>query len=232
MEPWEIYQIDHTLTDVIVVDSEHRRPIGRAWLTVVIDVCTRMVVAFWVGLDPPSILRTGAVIDLAVSSKSDWLHLHGYDYEWPAQGLPKIVHTDNGADFRAEVIQSALRDQGVKPKFRRQRRPHWGAHVERVIGTFMGKCRVLPGATQNSPKARGDYDSVGSASVLVSELHAWFAHEILGKYHLTPHGGLGGETPLDAWKCQTALKIDPLSASEIDPSVGCPGLAARRVAIS
>lgn len=32
--------------------------------------------------------------------------------------------------------------------------------------------------------------------------------------------------------CQTALKIDPLSASEIDPSVGCPGLAARRVAIS
>lgn len=32
--------------------------------------------------------------------------------------------------------------------------------------------------------------------------------------------------------CQTALKIDPLSASKIDPSVGCPGLAARRVAIS
>jgi len=40
------------------------------------------------------------------------------------------------------------------------------------------------------------------------------------------------KTDQDILACQTALKIDPLSASKIDPSVGCPGLAARRVAIS
>jgi transposase InsO family protein len=48
-----MYQIDHTLIDVIVIDSEHRKPIGRPWLTVVMDVRTRMVVGFWVGLEPP-----------------------------------------------------------------------------------------------------------------------------------------------------------------------------------
>jgi putative transposase len=213
--PWEMYQIDHTLTDVIVVDSEHLKPIGRAWLRVAIDVCTRMVVAFWVGLDPPSILRTGAVIDLAVTDKRDWLRMHGFSYEWPARGLCKVVHTDNGSDFRAEVIQSALRQQGVRPKFRRIRRPHLGAHVERLIGTFMGKCRMLPGATQNSPKARGDYDSAGSARVLVSELHAWFAHEILGNYHTHGHEGLGGEAPLEAWKRLTDGR-EPLMPDDPD----------------
>lgn len=51
--PNEVWQIDHTLVDVIVVDEEHRRPIGRPALTLAIDVCTRMVAGFYLSLDPP-----------------------------------------------------------------------------------------------------------------------------------------------------------------------------------
>jgi hypothetical protein len=36
----ELAQIDHTLADIIVVDELERRPIGRPWLTLVIDVAT------------------------------------------------------------------------------------------------------------------------------------------------------------------------------------------------
>ena len=44
--PMDLVQIDHTLVDVIVVDREHRQPIGRPWLTLAIDVKTRMVQDF------------------------------------------------------------------------------------------------------------------------------------------------------------------------------------------
>jgi len=40
--PLELVQIDHTLVDVIVVDEIDREPIGRPWLTLAIDVATRM----------------------------------------------------------------------------------------------------------------------------------------------------------------------------------------------
>jgi len=46
----EVVQIDHTPVDVIVVDRENRQPIGRPWLTLAVDVKTRMIAGFHVSL--------------------------------------------------------------------------------------------------------------------------------------------------------------------------------------
>ena len=47
-------QIDHTVMDLIVVDDRDRQPIGRPYLTVAIDVCSRCLVGMVVTLEPPS----------------------------------------------------------------------------------------------------------------------------------------------------------------------------------
>ncbi len=39
----ELVQIDHTLADLILVDSRRRRPIGRPWLSAAIDVAIRCI---------------------------------------------------------------------------------------------------------------------------------------------------------------------------------------------
>ena len=52
---YEIVQIDHTLVDVIVVDRAFRQPLQRPWLTLAIDVASRMVAGFYLTLEPPSI---------------------------------------------------------------------------------------------------------------------------------------------------------------------------------
>jgi hypothetical protein len=39
----------------------------------VIDVATRAVTSFYVGLEEPSIVRAAAAIDLGVQVKDDWL---------------------------------------------------------------------------------------------------------------------------------------------------------------
>lgn len=197
--PWEMYQIDHTLADVVVLDSTHLKPIGRPWLTLVMDVFSRMVVGFWVALDPPSILRAGTAMDLAVRPKEEWLVARGLNYPWPTSGLPRIVHSDNGSDFRSSAFRRALLNQGVQPKFRQRGKTHHGAHIERLIGHFMGRCRLLPGKTERSPLVRGHYDSNTSARVTLDDLETWFAHEILGRYHNKAHAGLNGQTPMDVW---------------------------------
>lgn len=45
--PLQIVQVDHTKADIFVVDDETRRPIGRPWLTLAMDVCSRMVTGFY-----------------------------------------------------------------------------------------------------------------------------------------------------------------------------------------
>jgi len=53
-EALQLLQIDHTLVDVVVVDEFDREPIGRPWLTLAIDVATRMVPGFHLTLEAPS----------------------------------------------------------------------------------------------------------------------------------------------------------------------------------
>ena len=45
--PLEIVQIDHTKADIFVVDEKSRKPIGRPWLTLAMDVFSRMVTGFY-----------------------------------------------------------------------------------------------------------------------------------------------------------------------------------------
>ena len=56
--PLEVVQMDHTKADVFVVDEETRQPLGRPWLTLAMDVCSRMVTGFYLTMDAPSRLDT------------------------------------------------------------------------------------------------------------------------------------------------------------------------------
>lgn len=200
--PWDVWQIDHTLADVIIIDREGR-PIGRPWLTVVIDVCTRMMAGFYVGLEPPSAIRVATTLDLAIAPKGPWLRRHRYDYDYPIEGLMKLLHSDRAKEFASPILVRALKNQGVETFLRPPGRTRFGGHIERLIGTLMGACRLLPGATHHSPTARGDYDSKASARLTLDQLQDYFAHEILGIYHHRVHSELG-VSPIDAWRSATA----------------------------
>ena len=199
--PWDVWQIDHTLADVIIVDRQGR-PIGRPWLTVVIDVCTRMIAGFYVGLEPPSAIRVATTLDLAVAPKGPWLKKHGYDYDYPIEGLMKLLHSDRAKEFASPILVRGLKNQGVETFLRPPGRTRFGGHIERLIGTLMGTCRLLPGATHHSPTARGDYDSKASARLTLDQLQDYFAHQILGIYHHRVHSELG-VSPIDAWRAAT-----------------------------
>jgi len=69
-QPLEIVQVDHTRTDIIVVDEETREPIGRPWLTLAIDVFSRMVTGFYLTMDAPSRLSVSLCLLHSVFDKS------------------------------------------------------------------------------------------------------------------------------------------------------------------
>jgi putative transposase len=90
--PLDVLQMDHTPVDVIVVDNEHRLPIGRPWLSLAIDVAARMVAGFHVSLWAPSALSVSLTLSHAVLSKTDWLaDRELQNLEWPVAGLPRTI---------------------------------------------------------------------------------------------------------------------------------------------
>ena len=138
--PMELLQIDHTPVDIIVVDQHKRLPIGRPWLTLAIDVRTRMVAGFHVSLWSPSTISVSLALSQAVLPKTCWLADRELQtLEWPVHGLPRTIHVDNakrvlppkrwfgGARSMASVW-STVRLGGRTSE----------ASIERLIGTMMG----------------------------------------------------------------------------------------------
>jgi putative transposase len=197
--PLSLVQIDHTLVDVIVVDSETRAPIQRPWLTLAIDVCTRCVAGFHLSLEPPSATSVALCLTQAVLPKEGWLAERNIDAEWPVQGLIERLHLDNAKEFRSEALKRGCEEYGIGIDHRPVRTPHYGGHIERLIGTMMGKVHLLPGTTFSDIRVKGDLDPEKTAAMTLEEVERWLGHAIAGVYHRQLHRGIM-TTPLAAWQ--------------------------------
>lgn len=205
---FEVVQIDHTLVDVIVVDRAHRQPLQRPWVTLAIDVASRMVAGFYLTLEPPSALSVSLVIQHLVQRKLDWLDGLGIDADWPTSGLPETIHVDNAKEFRSKAMRRGAEEHGISLQYRPIGAPHYGGHIERLIGTMMGAAHLLPGSTFSNIKDRGDYDSVVNSAMTLDELEQWFALEIT-RYHAERHRSLG-IPPIAAWQEAVQMRDTPL----------------------
>jgi len=92
---------------------------------------------------------------MAVLPKNKFLAAQHIDFDWPCQGLPKAVHLDNAREFHSNALKRGCQEHGIEISFRPPGRPHFGGHIERLIGTMMGEVHLLPGTTFSSVAARG-----------------------------------------------------------------------------
>lgn len=190
--PLAVVQIDHTPVDLIVVDEQYRRPIGRPYLTLAIDVYSRCIPGFCLSLEPPSAVSAGLCLAHAVLDKDAWLaqrHLKG---PWPIWGKPDGIHLDNGAEFHSEALRRGCEQHGIAIVHRPMQRPHYGGTIERVLGTLMQLTHQLPGTTFSNLTERGTYDAEGRAVLTLAELEKWLTIAITQYYHHTWHRGLEG----------------------------------------
>lgn len=188
--PLEVIQIDHTPVDIILVDDVTRKPIGRPWVTIAIDVHTRMVCGYYFSLDAPSETSVAMCIAHAALPKENWLSAKGVDGEWKVWGLPRKIHVDNGADFRTETLKQACLTYNIAIEYRPVRQPHYGGHIERLIGTFMNKFHQIRGTTFSNIHQKQDYDSEKYASLTFDETEKWFLSLIVKLYHKKIHSAL------------------------------------------
>lgn len=197
--PLGLVQIDHTLVDVHVVDDAHRESIGRPWITVAVDVATRCVLGFHLSLESPSVASVAACLSRACLPKERWLESLGVSASWPVWGIPTRLHADNAREFKTEALGRGCAQWNIEMSWRPVGRPHYGGHIERLIGTLMGRVHLLPGSSQSNPGKRGRYPSERKAQLTMAELEKWLVLEICERYQLSVHRALR-KAPLHAWQ--------------------------------
>lgn len=106
------------------------------------------------------------------------------------------MHLDNAKEFRGNTMKLVCELHGMSLQFRKVRRPQYGAHIERLMGTLLSEIHTLPGTTFSNVASKEEYDSEGRAVFTLESFERWLAHLILGEYHHRPHSGLDGLPPI------------------------------------
>ena len=100
------------------------------------------------------------------------------------RGLPMRLFVDNGANYRSQQLALVCAKLGIALIHSRPYQPAGKGKIERFFRTL--RAAVLAHLTA---------ETTSSLDTLNRTLWAW----VEGEYHLSPHRGLDGRTPLDQW---------------------------------
>jgi putative transposase len=192
-------QIDHTPSDIIVVDEVHRQPVGKPYLTLAIDVYSRMVAGFYLSMAPPSSASVALCLAHAICPKRNYLAELAIPGSWPVWGKPGTVHVDNAKEFRGQALERGAEQHGISLEWRPVKDPKYGGHIERLVGTVMRWIHSLPGTTFSNPRQRKGYDSEAESALTLKELEIELADFLVNKYHASKHEGIG-ISPISKWE--------------------------------
>jgi putative transposase len=201
--------MDHTVLDCFVVDDENFIPVGRPYLTLLIDVRSRYPLAFVLGYTPPSVETAMACLRRAVRPKTDiksrFPEIQG---EWVAFGVPRTVLVDNGWEFCGGSFRDACEDAGISVEWAPVRTPEYKGICERYFRTLnQYLVHKLKGSVPFKPHLLSEFgiDPTADAVLLLSEIEELICQTIIEVYGREPHQGIKA-VPEQVWR--TRQEID------------------------
>ncbi len=208
----QVWQVDHTRADIMVVDS-HGEPLGCPTLTTVVDTYSRCLVGFHLGMCYPSAAVTCLALRHAILPKQ-----YRHDYEpqnlWDSYGVPQYLYTDAGKDFTSSHIEQIANSLGIVLCLRR--RPSDGGIVERPFGTINSEFfSTLPGYTTR--RLKGDKSAVeAEACLTLEQLEGLLIRYIVDNYNQQPDARIGKESRIGRWRSGLTATARALEERELD----------------
>jgi putative transposase len=221
--------MDHTPSDLIVVDDRSMLPLGRPTITSALDEHTRCPMGFYAGFEPPSCLAVMRCLKHAILPKTYVpREFPAIKNAWPCYGVPELVVVDNPPEFHSSHFERACLQIGTDIQYAKVLVPWYKGKLERFQGTMNHDVmHGNPGTTFSTILERDAYDPSRHAVILLSTfremVHTW----MIDVYLHTPHRGIT-DTPAHRWHSAMSAFPPPLppSASELDLVLG---MTAQRV---
>ncbi|QOD82934.1 Mu transposase C-terminal domain-containing protein [Chromobacterium haemolyticum] len=210
----ETAEVDHTPVDLFVVDEQTGMPLGRPWLTVIIDRKSRMILGIYVSFGGPSIEAVFGCLRNAIVPKTyvgeRYPRVEG---AWPCYGLMETLVCDNGLEFHSRALMEACFALGIVLQFCPKKKPYFKGMVERAFRSISRNfMHAQKGTSLASWMERHGYDplktAVATFDELMHALHIW----VVDVYSVSFHRGIK-RTPLGMW--QDGIHDNPPSLPDL-----------------
>lgn len=209
----EAWQVDHCRVDgwFRVQTRDGRWVQTEVWVTAVLDIHSRAIMAIVVSTRAPNAWTSAMAIRTAILPKRR--------AGWPMRGKPLIVVTDHGKDLKARSVVSSVRALGIRFELCAPYYPNMKGEVERWFRTFQeGHLVKFPGYKRAGMKsAEAAAKHVGellTPEEFTDELEQW----IVSVYHRRIHEGISvgpvDRTPARLW--EETVRLDEMDPAKLD----------------
>lgn len=201
----EIWHIDSMECPVRVLPAGHTTGWTKPWMITIIDAASRRIMAGLVTMERPN--AETVVVALADAMRMRPLSVDG-EY---AGGVPEMVWSDNGAEFKNRLIKQGMTRLGIARKNSMPHMKNQNGKVERVQRTIQDSLmKQLPGYT-DGPRTLSRRDPFGEDSqMLGEEAFVEMVYDYLEEYNSSHrHSSLGGRTPNQVW-CDDDTPLQPV----------------------
>ncbi len=204
VRPLERAAMDHSRMDVLVVDESTGLPLGRPWITVIIDEYSRYILGYYLGFEEPSNVSMVRALRNALSPKDVSPDVKCL---WDAWGIIETLAVDNGLEFHGRALEAGAGRYGITIQFCPRRKPWYKGKIERFFGTMnTGLLVDMKGKTFSSVLLKGDYDPAKHAVMTLETLRRVVQIWIVDVYHQEIHSVLG-MSPAEAWN-EAIYRVD------------------------
>ena len=197
--PFEIGHIDHTQLDIEVVCSHTGRPLGRPWMTVLIDAFSRRCFALYLTFDAPSYRSCMMILRDCVRRFSR---------------LPQIIVVDGGPESQSTYFETLLARYECTKKTRPAAKARFGSVCERLFGTtntqFIHNLRGNTQITRNVRQVTKSNNPAGQAAWTLACLYDYLSCFLFEIYDSIEHPALG-QAPRDAYSARlkdTGIRVN------------------------
>lgn len=214
-EPLEHVELDHTPIDLVLVDVDGKT-LKRAYVTFIIDRFSRMILGFYVSMQPVNRMNVIGAIIHAILPKTYMKEQYPcLKADWPCMGIFSLLTTDNGSELHSEAVRLAAQKLHFDVEYLPPGSPNLKGQIERFIKTFnYSLIHQLPGTTRaNYTQTEGTKpykDACITFEVLIELVHRW----IVDDYHVSIHRSLG-DTPLNVWMDKASTFTAPRMPASI-----------------
>jgi len=166
----------------------------------VIDVATKCIFGMRITDAAPSIETAYATLDMTTRDKTFLAQAAGCRFPWEMRGTFRSMGLDSATWFVSDGIKGALLDGGCRSVYPPSGEPYLRGTIERFFRTIASLgLQEFSGQTFSNVVEKGDNKPEDEASIRKDQLVNIFIRLIVDVYHNTPHAGLGGMTPRQAW---------------------------------
>ena len=208
----QIFQIDHTDSDVLLVDIDGNE-IGRPFFTSIIDSNSGCIVGCYIGFDKPGSFEVTLALRHAFLPKA-----YGEEYElkeaWNVFGIPQYIVTDRANEFKSNHLKQIAAHLGIELRFRAT--PQQGGLVERPFGTINTEfLESIPGYTGSNIQKR-PRNAEKEACFTLDEFERLLVRYIVDNYNQNSYPRAKNQIRASRWESMLLASPEKIDERKLD----------------